>query len=183
MLARRIDLHGQQRAELLGAGDVIRPWETGEEFTSLAVTLRWDVVSPTRIAVLDDHFVSCCDGSPDVLGRLAVRGIQRSQRLATQLALAEIRHIDERLLALFTLLGDRFGRMTAKGVHLPVRMTHDLLAEIVGAKRPTVTTAVGELERRGALRRRDDRTWLVCRPADDRLAVEDARGRTSAAIG
>lgn len=181
LLARRIALKGQQRAELLGAGDLIRPWETGEERTSMALAMEWHVVAPARVAVLDDRFVSRCAGSPDVLARLAVRGVQRSQRLAMQLAIADIRHIDERLLALFTWFGDRFGRMTPRGVHLPVRMTHDLLAELVGAKRPTVTTALGELERRGALHRLDDRTWLLGPPADDRHDAV-ARGSPSAAI-
>jgi CRP/FNR family cyclic AMP-dependent transcriptional regulator len=182
LLARRVSIHGQQRAELVGAGDLVRPWDTGAELTSLALAVQWHVMAPARLAVLDARFVSRCARSPDVLARLAVRGVQRSHRLATQLAIADIRHVDDRLLSLFKFFGDRFGRMTPRGVHLPVPMTHDLLAELVGAKRPTVTTALGELERRGALHRLDDRTWLIRPAADDRGDAVALRGSPSAAI-
>jgi hypothetical protein len=176
MLARRVGLGEQRRSELLGVGDLIRPWEREEPFGTLALQVEWEVMASARLAVLDAGFVHAAAATPEVLSALAVRSVRRSQRLAVQLAISDLRYIDHRLLAFFRHLGDRWGRMTANGMHLPIRMTHELIAELVGAKRPTVTTALGELERAGALVRLPDRTWLVRRPPDDPITVRGERG-------
>jgi hypothetical protein len=47
------------------------------------------------------------------------------------------------------------------GVLLPVRLTHRVLARLVGARRPSVTTAVGSLERDGRLTRPPEGGWLL----------------------
>ena len=171
LLVRRVGLGEQRRSELLGVGDLVRPWEREEPFGSLELQLDWDVLASARLVVLDADLVHAAAAAPDVLAALAVRAVRRSQRLAVQLALSDVRNIDQRLLTFFRHLGDRWGRMTPSGMHLPVRMTHDLIAELVGAKRPTITTALGELERSGALGRLPDRTWLVRRQADDPVAA------------
>jgi CRP/FNR family transcriptional regulator, cyclic AMP receptor protein len=46
-------------------------------------------------------------------------------------------------------------------VVVPLTLSHRLLAELIGARRPTVTTALRTLERDGKLVRRDDATWLL----------------------
>ena len=40
-------------------------------------------------------------------------------------------------------------------------LSHRMLGQLVGARRPTVSTALGELVRHGELARRDDGTWLL----------------------
>ena len=40
-------------------------------------------------------------------------------------------------------------------------LSHRLIGELVGARRPTVSTALGELARSGEILRRDDGTWLL----------------------
>jgi CRP/FNR family transcriptional regulator, cyclic AMP receptor protein len=72
-----------------------------------------------------------------------------------------LRRVDERLLALFGHVGDRWGRVTTEGIHVPVRLTHALIAQLIGAQRPMVTTSLGELSRDGRLIRRPDRAWLL----------------------
>jgi CRP-like cAMP-binding protein len=83
--------------------------------------------------------------------------------MAVQMAIGDTRRVDERLLALFAHLGDRWGRVTPDGIHVPVRLTHELIALLIGAQRPTVTTGLGELRRQGRLVKRPDRTWLLPR--------------------
>jgi CRP-like cAMP-binding protein len=46
-------------------------------------------------------------------------------------------------------------------VTVPLPLGHQRLADLVGATRPSVTTALGELSRDGAVSRRDDGTWLL----------------------
>jgi hypothetical protein len=42
-----------------------------------------------------------------------------------------------------------------------VRLTHRAIASLVGARRPSVTTAISALERGGRIARREDGTWLL----------------------
>ena len=49
----------------------------------------------------------------------------------------------------------------ATGIVVPLVLSHRLIGELVGARRPTVSTALAELARDGQLSRRDDGTWLL----------------------
>jgi CRP-like cAMP-binding protein len=162
LLARSVEVAGQRRAELVGPGDVLRPWDDGEqELARLRADVEWVVLQPARLAELDATFARDACRFPQVLGELMRRTVRRSQRMALQLAIGDLRRVDDRLLALFAHLGDRWGRVTPDGIHVPVRLTHELIGQLVGAQRPTVTTALGELRRDGRLVKRPDRTWLL----------------------
>jgi CRP/FNR family transcriptional regulator, cyclic AMP receptor protein len=52
---------------------------------------------------------------------------------------------------LFWELADRWGTVRGDGTHVPLRLTHAVLADLVAARRPTVTTALGELADRSAV--------------------------------
>ncbi len=47
------------------------------------------------------------------------------------------------------------------GVVIPLRLSHQLIGQLVGAQRPTVTLALGKLGQRGDLERREDGTWFL----------------------
>jgi CRP/FNR family transcriptional regulator, cyclic AMP receptor protein len=162
LIARSVEVAGQRRAELVGPGDVIRPWDPGEaELAGLRAEVAWTVLEPARLAELDDEFARTVGRAPELLSELLGRTIRRSQRMALQLAIGDVRRVDERLLALFALLADRWGRVTPAGIHVPIRLTHELIGWLIGAQRPTVTTALGDLRRDGRLVKRTDRTWLL----------------------
>src|SRR5215217_1409259 len=44
---------------------------------------------------------------------------------------------------------------------IPLTLSHRMLGQLVGARRPTVSSAIGELASRDELVRRDDGTWLL----------------------
>lgn len=50
-------------------------------------------------------------------------------------------------------LADRWGRVTPDGVIVPLKLTHEALGRLVGAQRPTVTLALGELVASGRVTR------------------------------
>ena len=52
---------------------------------------------------------------------------------------------------------------------IPLRLTHEMLAALVAARRPSVTSALGRLADGGLLERRDG-GWLLHRAAEDHLA-------------
>jgi hypothetical protein len=49
-------------------------------------------------------------------------------------------------------LAGRWGRVRSDGIVVPLRLTHTVLADLVAARRPTVTSALSELARQGAVR-------------------------------
>jgi Crp-like helix-turn-helix domain len=81
--------------------------------------------------------------------------------MAVSQAISQLNGVDRRLLALFWHLAERWGRITANGVAVPMTLSHRVLAQLVGARRPTVSSALTELGERGELVRRDDGTWLL----------------------
>ena len=85
----------------------------------------------------------------------------RAQRLAVTHAIASLTGVEHRLEALLWHFADRWGRVTADGVLVSVPLSHRLLGELVGARRPTVSTALGLLEREGKVTRRSDATWVL----------------------
>ena len=58
-------------------------------------------------------------------------------------------------------MAERWGTLERDGVVMPLRLTHQMLAELTGATRPSVTSSLKQLERDDRIRRRPDRSWLL----------------------
>jgi CRP/FNR family cyclic AMP-dependent transcriptional regulator len=148
-------------AELLGAGDVIRPTITGHELSLVEADCRWEVLESARIAFLDQAFLKAALHWPEVVTLLFERAVQRSRFIAFQMAITHVRKIDARLLLLFWRLADRWGRVTPDGVVIPLKLKHAVLGMLVGAQRPSVTTALKHLYDAGAVSRCAEGGWLL----------------------
>jgi CRP-like cAMP-binding protein len=153
LLLHEVAIAGRETAELLGPGDVLRTVESDEEFEAVPVTSRWQVCEPVRVAVLDQRFAAVAGRWPALLDAVVERAIRRSKRLAVQLTVTRVTRVDERLLIILWQLAERWGRVSSEGVRLPLAVTHDTLARLVGARRPSVTTALGRLARMGMIQR------------------------------
>jgi CRP-like cAMP-binding protein len=161
MIARDVELGGRRCSELLGPGDLLRPWDYDEgELTSVPSESAWIVLEPTRVAVLDGRFARVACRWPELVARLIGRTLRRSRWLAILLTISSMPRVDARVLALLWHLADRWGRVTLDGVVVPVRLTHDMIGRLVGAHRPSVTTALTELSRGGRITRLPD-GWLL----------------------
>jgi CRP/FNR family cyclic AMP-dependent transcriptional regulator len=169
-------------AELLGPGDLLRPEEAHEHDRLLARTVRWTVILPARVARLDARFGTRLAAWPEVNAVLIDRVNARAQRLATTQAISQLNGVDRRLQALLWHLAERWGRMTREGVVVPLPLSHRMLSQLVGARRPSVSTALGALARRGEVVRLEDETWLLTgeptgAPAPDMERVVPIRRR------
>jgi CRP/FNR family transcriptional regulator, cyclic AMP receptor protein len=151
----------EPRSELVGPGDLMRPWEHEGDTASMPFAADWRVLEPTRLAILDARCLAVACRWPALVPAILGRAVRRSHDLALQLAISDVRHIHQRLLLFFWHLADRWGTVSADGVAVPTRLTHEVIAQLVGAQRPTVTTALQALSRTGLLTRRADRTWLL----------------------
>ena len=161
VIAREVLVSDTISTELLGPGDVVRPWRLQDGSGLLQHTVRWNVLSRSRFALLDRRLGAELSRYPEVNAAIIDRVSERAQRLAVTQAISQLNRVDRRLLALFWHLAERWGRITADGVALPMTLSHRMLGQLVGARRPTVSTALGELVRQGELARRDDGSWLL----------------------
>lgn len=162
LLLRDLSVCGRRSAEVLGPGDLLRPWVgEGPEHALNDTGLAWQVVDgPVRVAVLDARASLLIGRFPPLVSELLDRTLARSQFLQYQLALSQIRGIEQRLELLLWQLADRWGRVTLDGVVLPVNVTHEMLGRLIGARRPSVTTALRRLGAAGKVTRRTD-GWLL----------------------
>ncbi len=160
LLIRCVSLDGRECPELVGSGDLLRPWD-GQELLSLSHTTSWRVLQPTRLAVLDRNFAAIAGRFPTIVSALLSRSMERSRAISLNLAIAHVRQARPRLLMLLWHLADRWGRVTPSGVLVPLPLTHELLARLTCMRRPTASTALQELTRSGDLERQPDGGWLL----------------------
>lgn len=184
-LARITAVGGRRAVELVGDGDLLWPWDDdalGAEAQRRSAQPRalapvntdgdgdlhapghavaaWTAVAPTRVALLDARVAALAGRLPALAGELVARGARRARSLSAQLALSQVPRIDARLHGFLWHLAERHGRVRPDGVLLPLPLTHELLAGMVGARRPSVTTALGQLNRRGVVTRVAE-GWLL----------------------
>ncbi len=159
LMFRELEVGGARSIELLSVGDLLRPWlEDAASF----VEARWRAVEPVRLAVLDPLAAARVARWPSLTAAIVDRGLRRSRSLAVSAALENIRGIDQRLWILFWHLAERWGRREADGgVVIPLRLTHETLAVLVGARRPTTSTALADLSRRGLVERLGSEGWRL----------------------
>ena len=148
LMVRRIEVGQGSSLELLGHGELLRPWQ---EDTSSFCRSSWEVVEPTTLAQLGPAVMPNLSRWPVLVSNLLARGIRRSRALAADAAAANIIGIEERLLTALWQLAETWGEAKSDGVHLSIKLPHRLLAELMGARRPSITTALAELRRTGRL--------------------------------
>src|SRR4051795_3522540 len=169
LVLRELLLAGSTATELLGPGDIVD--HRGAQDALLPTVVRWSVPEAARVAILDDRLLAILRPWPGVGRILLDRAARRELRLATHRAIAQLPRVDQRLLAFFGHLAERWGRVAAPGVIVPMQLTHETLGRLIGARRPTVSLALKEMAGSGLLERRNDGTWLLRYEAFERLGA------------
>jgi CRP-like cAMP-binding protein len=160
VITRDLVFAGRTTTELLGTGDIIRPWVDDSQFDALPFEATWQAHTPAQVALLDARIAMACGRWPAMATAVSTRFVRRARSLAFQRAIAQIPRVDERLLVLLWSLAERWGRVGPDGVRLPLALPHRTLATLVGARRPSVTTALSGLARDGLVERVPD-GWLL----------------------
>src|SRR4051812_6558670 len=160
VLAREIVLDDTVSTELLGPGDIVRPWHLEGPPELLPVVVRWNALSGIRLGLIDRRTATALGRYPEVWVVIVDRLSERAQRLAVTQAISQLNRVDRRLLALFWHLAERWGRVARDGIAVPLVLPRRLIGELVGARRPPVPPALAERAGDGQLVRRDEGTWL-----------------------
>ncbi len=169
LMVRKVTVGKRAACELFGPSDLIRPWDTDGEYAPLPIHVEWLVLEPARLAVLDAAFSLRVAPWPGIASRIVGRVAQRARYLALTQAVTHLPRAHARLLILFWLLAERWGRVGPDGVRIALPLTHGVLAMLVGANRPTVTIALQRLTRAGLLTRERPDRWLLTTHAIESL--------------
>ena len=159
VINQEIFVTGQPSLRLLGPGDIIPGRAPDGPFIEPA--FAWSAATPTRVALLDDHFLMAARRWPRLVPALLERALDTQGGVLLQLAVSQQPRVEDRLVMLFRNLADRWGRMTPEGVVVSLRLTHESLGRMVGARRPTITLALRALAEAGRLVRLPEGTWLL----------------------
>ena len=161
LLTRDVTLGEVTATELIGRGDMLRPADFDGEFAPVPFDMSWNVLLETTVAVLDRRVSTLIGRSPAMTAAIVKAGIRRVHSLAVHLAICHMRRVDSRLLVLMWHFADRWGHVEREGVVMPFRLTHEMIGRIIGAQRPSVTTALKRLSEEELLERRADGSWLL----------------------
>jgi CRP/FNR family transcriptional regulator, cyclic AMP receptor protein len=164
LLVREATVGDHPSAELLGPGDLLRAWEDRDAEVLLPRSVRWTALTGARVAVIDHSLAVRAAQWPEIFASLVERAARRAERLVVMQAIGHLTRVDDRLLALLWCLAERWGRVVPDGVLVNLRLPHRTLAGMVGARRPSVTTALGQLIARDAIARRADGGWILHGP-------------------
>jgi CRP/FNR family transcriptional regulator, cyclic AMP receptor protein len=134
--------------ELLGAGDLLQPLWGGTE-RLLSCEVSWRALVPMRLALLDGGFVKRVRFWPQIGQALLRRAGRRAINLDVQRAIAAQPRLEVRLALLLWHLAGRWGKVEPGGVRLPIPLTHQLLGQLIGAERPSVSHALARLAEGG----------------------------------
>lgn len=161
LLLRRVWVGEGRSVELLARRDVLFP--AREDAASFARS-EWKAVEPVRIAAIDLGPGAPIWRWPPIGAAVAMRAIDRTRVLAVQAAIMSAIGVEERLHSLLWVLSERWGRVTGDGVALDLQVPQQVLAEMIGARRPTVSMALGRLCERGLLTRPEPGCWVLLGP-------------------
>lgn len=161
MINREHLVPGRTVSDLLGSGDLLSLSErlTGPPLPRIEIRLT--VLEEATVLVIDDPAVRLLCEHPEVGADLVVMAADQTARLAALRALGHLPRVEQRLLAFFSVMAERFGRVTRDGIVVPLASSHEMLGRHVGARRSTVSLALKLLAEQGLLVRRPDGSWLL----------------------
>lgn len=156
----RTSMRDRRATEILTPGDMFDPW-TEDEPSFMAARTEYDVYRPVRLAVLDDRFRLAARRWPGLHDVIRAQMAHQARRASRSLAILQLPRVEDRILAFFLDLAERMGRVTSDGIAVDLPLTHALVGEAVGSRRPTVSLALTELAADGLITRHAGGVWML----------------------
>ena len=172
MLLQSLRLGNHSGLRVLGPGDVLSITQAPR--SQLVIESTCSATVPTKLALMEREMLVAVRRWPQIAAGLHAHSGEQSERLVTQLMICQLPRVDERIVALMWLLAESWGQVTPSGTLLPINLTHAALGGLIGARRPTVTLALGNLTSAGVVRRQP-RGWLLLGSPDELARAGAAR--------
>src|SRR4029453_18353383 len=78
---------------------------------------------------------------------------EQLDRATARAAIMALPRVEQRVLGLFWQLAERWGTVRPEGIAIELPLTHELIGQLIGARRPTVSLALQPLAHDGLLQR------------------------------
>lgn len=179
VLVRHVTFGSIGSNDFLGPGDLVPPWTGSARGPREAARVRWEALAPIRLAVLDREFASRIRAWPEIASALLGRAAQRSDSQALQAALQQAKRVEDRVLLALWHFAGRWGEIEPEGRVLSMpELTGEVLARFIGARRQSVSTALGKLIDIGAMQRLADHSILIPDQPPQLSALQPGRRAT-----
>ena len=147
--------------ELLGPGDVLAPPLSATRQLEFRAASRYLALGDASIATLGVWFERVAMRWPQVSGFLHRQIAEQAHRASMHLAMLHLPRAEDRILALFADLGERFGRVTPDGILINLPLNHELIGRLTASRRSTATLALKNLYHQGLIARLADNSWKL----------------------
>ena len=181
IISRETALGAPAAVELISQGDVLLPPTDPPDHVFAGAQTSLTALTNTTLIVLSQVFIRAAARWPVLLSNLNRRLESQRQRLTAQGLALHLSRAEDRLLLILWQLADGCGRVTPEGIVLPLSLSHDTLARLSAARRPTITLALHGLEAADLVRRQNghlllteaarERADQLTNPADVRSAI------------
>lgn len=175
LISRETAIGGRVAFELISQGDVLLPPTGPPDQVCARAETRLTALSTTTLIVLGQPFIRAAARWPALLSNFHRRLESQRQRLTAHGLAVHLPRAEDRLLLLLWQLADGCGHVTPEGIVLPLSLSHDVLARMCAARRPTITLALGALQAADLIRRHDGHLVLTdaARERADQLTNPD----------
>ena len=170
VVMRQTDIHREPSGELLGPGDLICPTRHDAPLEGFEGDTQWLALTPLKVSPLGKPVAVTLCRYPEVLITLLERVEAHARRLTVTQGISQLTGVELRLETLLWHLANRWGKVTPGGVLLPLDLSHRMLGILIGARRPTVSTAAALLAAEGRVSRLADGTWFLPTAQPERIS-------------
>lgn len=158
--------------ELVGDGDLLRPWSFRGPTLSIPSRAEWQALSDLHVVELDLAFVRASMRWPRLWINLLDSAVERTRTFSYFLTARQVARLELRILLTLWHLADRWGRRNSDGVILDLpRLTHEMIGRMVSARRPSVTTGIKHLRTLGVIEVRPRGRWVLFGDAIESLRL------------
>jgi CRP-like cAMP-binding protein len=155
---------GNGNGRAVGRRIVVATGQRGMLLVPPGLGERLEALTPSRITIVSADSLSVLLRLPSAAEAILDAFAEAlRERQATIRNCAHVRH-SERVLEKLLQLARTYGRAVPGGVRIDFPLTHQLLADMVGSARETVSLALSDLAREGLLHRHDHRYVLRMDP-------------------
>ena len=157
-IAIEVTIASRTCTRLIGPTELLLFDDTESELVPLR--WGWSVLEPAGVAVMDERLLTIARRWPALLIAIFQHGAPQTRNALLQQAISQLPRVEDRLLALMWTLAERQGVVRHDGVWLRLPITHDTLAQMIGARRPTVSLGLKNLSEQGLLKP-EGNGWLL----------------------
>ena len=89
--------------------------------------MQWTCIDTARVAILDERFVAAARRWPGLIAVAFERLNDQLQDAQRRTAITSLPRVEQRVLALFWQLAERWGVVRPEGVVIRLRLTHEFI--------------------------------------------------------